>query len=113
VYRVEASPVNRNQTTKIIDIQATAKNTDDMVHKKTKLNFEGACRHVKRQELASEMSIFTRGMSATKRNLKTKIRHDREATALVLQSIKTGRQQFTARDHYEDAASSSDALVQR
>ena len=48
MYRVETSPVNRNQTTKIIDIQATAKNTDDMVRKKTKLNFEGACRHVKR-----------------------------------------------------------------
>jgi len=84
-----------------------------MVLKKTKLNYDGACRHIKRQELASEMSKFTRGMSATKRSLRTRIRHDREATAQVHQSIKTGRQHFPTSAHDEDEAASSDALVQR
>lgn len=59
------------------------------------------------------MSKFTRGMSATKRTLRTRIRRDREATAQVLRSIKTGRQPSTVGGDDGDEAASSDVLVQR
>jgi hypothetical protein len=52
-------------------------------------------------------------MSATKRTLKTKMKHDRDATAQALQSIRTGTQRFAATAQDEEEAASSDVLVQR